>query len=172
MFSYPTGREGALALGYNPEIIDAAGPGLLASFCGVGNPFSLFPIKPGSTILDIGCGAGFDLYVAARLTGPEGRVHGIDLTKAMVAKARENLKRTGITNFDVWHVDFEDLPFEDKSFDVVLSNGVINLSPEKEILFGEIFRVLRPDGRFGFADIVLDKEIPASIAASAESWAA
>ena len=105
------------------------------------------------------------------MTGPEGRVHGIDLTKAMVAKARENLTRTGIGNFDVWQVEFEDLPFEDKSFDVVLSNGVINLSPEKEILFGEIFRVLRPGGSLGYADIVLDKEIPASIAASPEAWA-
>ena len=144
---------------------------MLASFCGVGNPFSLFPIKPGSAILDIGCGAGFDLFVASRLTGPEGKVHGIDLTEAMVAKARENLKRTGIDNFEVWQVEFEDLPFEDKSFDVVLSNGVINLSPEKDILFGEIFRVLRPGGRLGYADIVLDREIPASIAASPEAWA-
>jgi len=126
-FAYPTGGEGARALGYDPALIDAALPDLLESFCGVGNPFSLFPIQPGSVILDIGCGAGFDLYIAARLTGPEGHVHGVDLTGAMVERARENLQKAGIANAEVEQVGSESLPFNDNTFDVVISNGVINL---------------------------------------------
>jgi ubiquinone/menaquinone biosynthesis C-methylase UbiE len=106
----------------------------------VGNPFSLFPIQPGSVILDVGCGAGFELYIAARLTGPAGRVHGVDLTEAMVARARENLEKAGIENADVQKVGSESMPFEDNIFDMVISNGVINLSPEKESLFREINR--------------------------------
>jgi SAM-dependent methyltransferase len=169
-FAYPTGQEGARALGYDPALVDAAYPGLLESFCGVGNPFSLFPIQPGSIILDVGCGAGFDLYIAARLAGPGGKVHGVDLTEAMVARARENLQKAGIANAEVRQVESESLPFEDNAFDVVISNGVINLSPEKETLFREINRVLKPGGRFGFADVVLEQELPQGTAGSAEAW--
>lgn len=169
-FAYPTGKEGALALGYDPVLVDAAHPGLLGSFCGVGNPFSLFPIEPGSIVLDVGCGAGFDLYIAGRLTGPGGRVYGVDLTEAMVARARENLQKAGIVNAAVQQVGSESLPFVDNSFDVVISNGVINLSPDKEALFREVLRVLRPGGRLGFADVVLEQELPPDMAGSAEAW--
>ncbi len=169
-FAYPIGREGARILGYDPALVDAAHSGLPESFCGVGNPFSLFPIHPGSIILDVGCGAGFDLYVAARLTGPTGRVHGVDLTGAMVARARENLQTAGIVNAEVQQVESESLPFKNNTFDVVISNGVINLSPAKETLFREINRVLKPGGRFGFADVVLEQELPQGMAGSAEAW--
>jgi SAM-dependent methyltransferase len=169
-FAYPTGREGALALGYDPGLVEAAHPGLLESFCGVGNPFSLFPVKAGSTILDVGCGAGFDLYVAARLTGPNGSVYGVDLTGAMAAKARENLEKAGIANAVVQQVETEKLPYPDDTFDAVISNGVINLSPEKAALFGEINRVLKPGGWFGFADVVLEQALPRDMAGSAEAW--
>jgi SAM-dependent methyltransferase len=169
-FAYPTGREGARALGYDPELVDAAHPGLLESFCGVGNPFSQFPIQPGSIVLDVGCGAGFDLYIAARLTGSEGRVQGVDLTAAMVARARENLQKAGIANAEVRQVESESLPFGDNTFDVVISNGVINLSPDKENLFREINRVLKQGGRFAFADVVLEQELPQGMAGSAEAW--
>jgi SAM-dependent methyltransferase len=169
-FSYPTGEEGARVLGYDPALVDAAHPGLLESFCGVGNPFSLFPIEPGSVILDVGCGAGFDLYIAARLTGPGGMVHGVDLTEAMVARARENLQKAGIANAEVRQVESESLPFGDNTFDVVISNGVINLSPDKETLFREINRVLKPGGRLGYADVVLEQELPQGMAGSAEAW--
>jgi len=169
-FTYPTGREGARALGYDPALIDESHPGLLESFCGVGNPFSLFPIQPGSIILDVGCGAGFDLYVAGRLTGPRGRVHGVDLTEAMMSRARDNLQKAGIANAEVRHVVSENLPFADNTFDVVISNGVINLSPDKETLFREINRVLKPGGRFGFADVMLEQELPQGMAGSAEAW--
>jgi len=136
----------------------------------VGNPFSLFPIPPGSIILDVGCGAGFDLYIAAQLTGPEGTVHGVDLTKAMVARAQENLQKARITNAEVREVGSESLPFENAFFDVVISNGVINLSPDKVALFREINRVLKPGGRLGFADVVLEQALPQGMAASAEAW--
>jgi SAM-dependent methyltransferase len=169
-FSYPTGKEGATLLGYDPALIAESHPGLLESFCGVGNPFSLFPILPGSSILDVGCGAGFDLSIAARLTGPRGRVHGIDLTEAMVARARDNLRRQGIANAEVLQVQSESLPFADNTFDVVISNGVINLSPDKETLFREINRVLKPGGNFGFADVMLEQELPHGMAGSAEAW--
>jgi arsenite methyltransferase len=157
-------------LGYDPALINAADSCLIESFCGVGNPFSLFPIRPGSTILDVGCGSGFDLYIAAQLTGPGGRVYGVDLTEGMVLRARENLRHAGIVNAEVQQVDSESLPFENDTFDVVISNGVINLSPQKEILFREINRVLKPGGMFGFADVVLEQELPQGIADSAEAW--
>jgi len=169
-FSYPTGKEGAQLLGYDPALVNAAYPGLLESFCGVGNPFSLFPIQPGSIVLDVGCGAGFDLYIAARLTGPQGRVQGVDLTEAMVERARENLKKAGIEMAGVQQLESESLPFDDNTFDIVISNGVINLSPEKETLFREINRVLKPEGRLGFADVVLEQELPQGMAGSAEAW--
>ncbi len=157
-------------LGYDPALIDAAHAGLLESFCGVGNPFSLFPIQPGSIILDVGCGAGFDLYIAARLTGPAGRVQGVDLTEAMVVRARKNLRAAGIANAEVRQAESESLPFKDNIFDVVISNGVINLSPEKETLFREINRVLKPGGWLCFADVVLEQELPQGMADSAEAW--
>jgi arsenite methyltransferase len=169
-FAYPTGEEGARKLGYDPALIDAADPGLLGSFCGVGNPFSLFPLRPGSTVLDVGCGAGFDLYIAAKLIGPGGRVYGVDLTAAMAARARENLRRAGITNAEVLQVESERLPFGDAFFDAVISNGVVNLSPEKETLLGEINRVLKPGGTFGLADVVLEQTLPPDVAGSAEAW--
>jgi arsenite methyltransferase len=169
-FDYPTGLEGARALRYDPALVDSAYPGLLESFCGVGNPFSLFPIQPGSIILDVGCGAGFDLYIAARLTGPGGMVYGVDLTGAMVARARENLQKAGITNAEVQQVETETLPFGVNTFDMVISNGVINLSPEKETLFREINRVLKPGGGLAFADVVLEQEMPQGMAGSAEAW--
>lgn len=169
-FAYPTGREGARALRYDPAFIDAALPELLESFCGVGNPFSLFTIQPGTLILDVGCGAGFDLYIAAQLTGTHGRVYGVDLTEAMVARACEHIQQADIENAEVLQVTSERLPFKDNTFDVVISNGVINLSPDKETLFREINRVLKPGGWFGFADVVMEQELPQGMSGSAEAW--
>ncbi|HJW29928.1 MAG TPA: methyltransferase domain-containing protein [Saprospiraceae bacterium] len=169
-FQYPTGKNGAKALGYDPAIIESAHNRFFESSCGVGNPFSLGDIRFGATVLDFGCGAGFDLFVASKLVGENGRVCGIDLTEDMVVRAKENLALAGITNFEVKKVDSEIIPYDDRSFDVVISNGVINLSPRKEISFAEIYRVLKPGGRLQFADVVLEKDMPVSLAGSAEAW--
>jgi len=169
-FQYPTGREGAKALGYDPVILEKAHDRFFESSCGVGNPFSLGRIRLGEAILDFGCGAGFDLFVASKLVGESGRICGIDLTEDMVVRARENLTLAGIKNFEIKKVDTETIPFDDHSFDVVMSNGVINLSPHKETTLAEIYRVLKPEGRLQFADVVLEKDLPASLAGSADAW--
>jgi ubiquinone/menaquinone biosynthesis C-methylase UbiE len=143
---------------------------MLKSFCGVGNPFSLGEIQPGSNVLDIGSGAGFDLYVASRLVGETGRVCGIDLTREMVDLARQNITASGMNNIEVTHVSSEDIPYSDNTFDTVISNGVINLSPCKQELFQEIFRVLKNGGKLQFADVVLEKELPGTLVGSLEAW--
>ena len=169
-FEYPVGKEGPRALGYDPDLLDRAPAQFFESSCPVGNPFSLGTISPGSAVLDYGCGAGFDLYVAGMMAGDQGRVCGIDLTEEMAERARRNLALAGVLNFEVKTVDSESIPYADSSFDVVISNGVINLSPCKQTLFREIYRVLKPGGKLQFADIVLEQALPAGLSASAESW--
>ena len=157
-------------MGYDPAIIESAPAQFFASSCGVGNPFSLGEIGKGATVLDLGCGAGFDLYVADRLLGGAGRLHGVDLTEEMVQLARKNLALAGVANVEIGRVDSEVLPYGDRSFDVVISNGVINLAPDKEALFRELHRVLKPGGRLQFADVALEKTLPAELAGSADAW--
>ena len=169
-FAYPTGRAGAEALGYDPLFIREAPASILNSFCGVGNPFSLGKIKPGDSVLDVGSGAGFDLYVAGRLAGETGRVCGIDLTKEMVDVARQGLAASGLKNFEVTRISGESIPYKDNTFDTIISNGVINLSPCKQEMFREIFRVLKNGGKLQFADVVLEKELPDRLVGSAEAW--
>ena len=165
-FAYPTGRAGALALGYQPAWLDAIPDDALAGFCGVGNPFALGPVRPGEDVLDVGCGAGVDLLVAAQLVGPRGRVCGIDLTPEMVDRARTNVG----SRADVAVGMAEDLPFRDGAFDLVLSNGVLNLSPSKERTYQEIYRVLGAGGRLQFADIVLRGDLAPEVAGSLDAW--
>lgn len=169
-FKYPTGRAGAIALGYDPSVVRDMPDELLESFCGVGNPFSLGPINPGEISLDVGCGAGFDLIVASRFVGKTGRVCGIDLTPKMVERAQMNLRRAGVSNSAVHLAGSEAIPYDDSTFDVVISNGVLNLSPLKERSFREIYRVLKLNGRLQFADIVLKLDLPAGIINSLEAW--
>lgn len=171
LFKYQTGKAGAEKLGYDREILAEIPEDLLSSFCGVGNPFSPGEVIKGSDILDVGCGAGFDLVVARLKTGPEGRVCGVDLSPEMVERARTNLRELEMEDVETSVVGSEKLPFEEGSFDLVISNGVLNLSPAKVQLFSEIFRVLRPGGRLQIADIVLDGDAPAQMAGSLEAWA-
>jgi arsenite methyltransferase len=168
-FNYPTGRHGAILHGYDPTVLQSMPDGLIESFCGVGNPFTLGPINSGETILDVGCGAGFDLIVASRMAGQNARVCGIDLTPEMVAKAKKNLNRYGVQNFDIQVAGAESIPYPDNTFDVITSNGVLNLSPLKEKCFREIYRVLRPNGRLQFADIVLKEDCGAACS-TLEAW--
>ncbi len=169
-FSYLTGREGALHLGYDEAVLDQMEAELLDSFCGVGNPFLIEPIETDSAVLDVGCGAGIDLLVAAGIVGPAGRVCGIDLTEEMVNKAVASVHRAGYSNIEIMQVDGEDIPYGDGTFDIALSNGVINLSPRKLQLFREIRRVLKPGGRLQFADIVLDRQLPQEMSGTLEAW--
>ena len=169
-FSYATGRAGALLLGYDPAVASAMPDEVLEAFCGVGNPFSLGAIGPGEAVLDVGCGAGFDLIVASRFAGPTGQTCGIDLTPEMVERGEKNLSRAGMSNAEIRLAGAEAIPYPDSTFDVVISNGALNLSPLKGQSFAEIFRVLKPGGRLQFADIVLQEGLPPDVACSLEAW--
>lgn len=169
-FEYPTGKEGAGALGYDPALLESTPHEILLSFCGVGNPFSMGAIGAGATVLDVGCGAGFDLIVASQQVGESGRVYGIDLTSEMAERAKLNMARAGVRNVEILHVDSERVPFEEETFDVIISNGVLNLSPCKETSYAELFRVLKTEGRIQFADIVLREDLPEKLVGSMEAW--
>ena len=169
-FRYPTGRAGAIALGYDLSMLSDLPDDVLDTFCGVGNPLALESIHSGEKVLDIGCGAGLDMILASRLVGPAGRVCGIDLTPEMVEKARANFVRAGVNNANAVVAGSEAIPYDNDTFDVVISNGVLNLSPLKERSFREIFRVLKPGGRLRFADIILKEDLPAELANSLEAW--
>jgi SAM-dependent methyltransferase len=169
-FRYPTGRAGAIALGYDLSVLSDLPDDVLDTFCGVGNPLALESIHSGEKVLDIGCGAGLDMILASRLVGPAGRVCGIDLTPEMVEKARANFVRAGVNNANAVVAGSEAIPYDNDTFDVVISNGVLNLSPLKERSFREISRVLKPGGRLRFADIILKEDLPAELANSLEAW--
>lgn len=169
-FPYPTGQEGAESLGYDPSMIEKMPEEVLSTFCGVGNPFSLGKIHRGETVLDVGCGAGFDMIVASYLVGPSGRVCGIDLTPAMLSRAQMNLKQLNISNAEVQLASSEEIPYNDGTFDVVISNGVLNLSLLKEKSFKEIYRVLKDHGRLQIADIILIDGQPQANACSIDAW--
>jgi len=169
-FQYPTGQEGMRQQGYPMEMVQDLPEAVLQAFCGVGNPFSLGPIRPGETVLDIGCGAGVDTLIAARLVGPTGRVAGVDATPEMIARARANLALVGFNNVSFEVAAAEALPFPDREFDVVISNGVINLTIDKEQALREVYRVLKRGGRLMVADMVLVTELPGDQAGKVENW--
>ena len=171
LFLYPTGRAGLEALDYDSELIQALPDSAVASYCGVGNPFTLGVIRKGDAVLDIGCGAGIDTIVAAMMVGPEGTVVGIDMVPEMLARARENLRMTDLKNVIFEEAYGEKLPFADDGFDVVISNGVFNLIPDKAKALSEVVRVLKPGGRLMMADQILVGELPSEIKARVASWA-
>ena len=170
-FHFETGRELAERLGYPPDELDRIPAGAIDSFAGVGHFFDLAALRPGEAVLDLGSGSGMDAFVAALAVGPDGQVVGVDMTDAQLAKA-ERLR----TEHAIDHVTFqrgriEQLPFDDASFDVVISNGVINLAPDKPGVFGEAARVLRPGGRLAIADIVTDEPLTEAIVCDVDLWA-
>ncbi len=141
-------------------MIKAAPEDMMKSYCGVGNPFTLRNVIPDTDLLDVGCGSGFDLFCASHAVGPLGKVFGIDLSPAMVAKAERGLAKTGRQNAEVKVADAENLPFEEGKFDTVISNGTLNLIPDKERAVSEIYRVLAPGGYFLCADMVRREDAP------------
>ena len=171
LFNYPTGREGLEGLGYDSKIVESIPKPVIDSFLGVGNPFSLGPIDEGETVLDIGCGGGFDLIFAAIMVGSKGNVTGIDVTPEMLELSKKNLQEASIENVTLRQTNAEELHFPDNNFDVIISNGVLNLIPEKAKAFSEIFRVLKLDGRLMVADQILIGELSKEQKLSAESWA-
>jgi arsenite methyltransferase len=157
-FIFPTGRAWAEDLRYPPEL--AAVPDAAAeSFAGVANPWELGRLAPGERVLDLGCGAGTDSLVAAQMVGREGRVTGIDMTPEMLAKARTAAAELGAGNVDFVEGEIEALPFADGAFDVVVSNGVVDLVPDKDAVFGEVYRVLAPGGRIQIADVTIQSPV-------------
>lgn len=150
----------AKALGYE---VDEMPNSVTESFAGCGNPATLAGLKEGETVLDLGSGAGLDLFVASKKVGETGRVIGIDMTPEMVEKARRNAKDLNITNVESRLGDIEELPLDDESVDVVMSNCVINLAPNKTKVFQEAYRVLRPSGRIMVSDVMLSKPLPQEV---------
>lgn len=170
-FRYPVGRAGLEALKYDPEVLKVLPEAVMASYCGVGNPFVLGRINEGESVLDVGCGAGVDTLVAAMMVGPKGKAVGIDLVSDMLERAEQNLGKTGLQNVEFKECSAESLSFPDESFDVVISNGVINLVPDKARAVSEIFRVLKLDGRLMIADQILAGELPGDTKSIIEKWA-
>jgi len=158
-FIFPTGRAWALDLGYPADLLGRVPDASADSFAGVANPFSLGRLRPGEHVLDLGCGAGTDSLVAAQMVAPDGRVVGIDMTAEMVAKACSSARTMGMTNVEFVEGEAERLHFADESFDVVLSNGVIDLIPDKDRVFGELYRVLRAGGRLQLADVTIQRPV-------------
>jgi arsenite methyltransferase len=158
-FIFPTGRAWALDLGYPPELMARVPEAAAESFAGVANPFSLGTLEPGEFVLDVGSGAGTDSLVAAQMVAPQGRVTGVDMTPEMLAKARAAAVEMGATNVEFIEGEAERLPFEDESFDVLISNGVIDLAPDKDAVFSEVHRVLRPGGRIQIADVTIQNPV-------------
>src|SRR3989449_3779087 len=157
-YIFPTGRAWAEDLRY-PEELARVPETAVESFAGVANPWELGRLAPGERVLDLGCGAGTDSLVAAQMVGPEGHVSGIDMTPEMLAKARAAAAELGVANVEFLEGEIERLPFASESFDVVISNGVVDLVPDKDAVFGEIFRVLRPGGRIQLADVTIQQPV-------------
>lgn len=171
-FHFETGRALAERLGYPTGELDAIPSEAIESFAGVGYYFDLAAIRPGETVVDLGSGSGMDSFLAARQVGAAGRVIGIDMTDAQLEKARRIAREQGIENVEFENAHIEQLPLEDACADVVISNGVVNLSPTKDRVFAEAARVLRPGGRLALADIVTNTQLPVGVTCDASLWAA
>ena len=169
-FIFPTGRAWAQELGYPEPELSRVPDATVESFAGVANHWLLGRVEPGSVVLDLGCGAGTDLLIAAQMVGPEGRVIGVDMTGAMLERAGASASAMGLADVELHESLIERLPLADASVDVVISNGVIDLIPDKETVFAEIDRVLRPGGRLQLADVVVHTEVSEDARERIDLW--
>ena len=169
-FIFPTGRAWAQELGYPEPELSRVPDASVESFAGVANHWPLGRIEPGSIVLDLGCGAGTDLLIAAEMTGPAGRVIGVDMTASRLDRARASAAEMGVMNVELHESLIEALPLDDASVDVVISNGVIDLVPDKDAVLDEIDRVLRPGGRLQVADVVIHHEVSEDARSRIDLW--
>ena len=169
-FHFHTGRPLAKKLGYSDDLIAAVPESSIRSLAGTGNPFSLGQIASGEKVVDVGSGAGFDSFIAAHLVGGHGQVIGVDMTDEMLAKARASANQAGIGNVEFRQGLAESLPVDSEWADVVISNGVVNLCPDKRAVFGEMHRVLKPGGRIQIGDIIVQDAVPNSAKDDIDLW--
>lgn len=169
-FNFPVGRDFALKVGYPEGILKTLPSSMYESFTGANNPQALVELKEGETVLDLGCGAGLDIYFYAKAVGCQGKAYGLDISEDMVKKARTNMEQAGIKNVEIKCGHSDRLPFTDNFFDVVASNGIYNLSPDKEAVMQEVYRVLKPGGRTVFCEIVLKEKAPQELKKNIDDW--
>jgi arsenite methyltransferase len=169
-FIFPTGRAWARDLGYPEPELSHVPEASVASFAGVANHWLLGRVDAGATVLDLGCGAGTDLLIAAEMAGPSGRVIGVDMTTSMLDRVRSSAAAMGLDNVELHESLIESLPLEEASVDVVISNGVIDLVPDKGAVFDEIDRVLRPGGRLQVADVIIHEEVSEDARKRIDLW--
>lgn len=170
MFNFPVGRAFALKVGYPADVLDSLPQSLVESFTGANNPQPFVDLKEGEVVLDLGCGAGLDLYFYAKAVGESGKVYGLDISYDMTNKARDNMEKAGVRNVEVICNPAHEIPLETASMDVVTSNGIYNLSTEKEKVMSEVLRVLKPGGRTVFSEIVLKEQLPEEIRKNINDW--
>jgi len=170
-YHFELGRPLAERLGYPADVLDRVPAGAIESFAGVGYFFDLAELSEGESVVDLGSGSGMDLFFAAVRVGPSGNVVGVDFTVEQLDKARRIAEEAGFTQVELREARIERLPIEDASRDCVISNGVINLAPEKEAVFAEAARLLKPGGRLAIADIVSEQQMKESIVCDADLWA-
>ena len=169
-FIFPTGRAWAQELGYPEPELARVPEATIESFAGVANHWTLGRVEPASVVVDLGCGAGTDLLIAAQMTGAAGRVIGVDMTATMLERARQSATEMGLRNVELHESLIEALPLDDASVDVVISNGVIDLVPDKDAVFDEIDRVLRPGGRLQLADVIIHREVSEDARGRIDLW--
>lgn len=167
---FPVGRSFAESLGYSPDVLATIPAAAVDAFAGVSNVAVLAEIPPGATVLDLGCGAGLDSLIAARRVGPSGKIIGIDFSEAMLVRARQAAAEAGINHVEFRQVEAENLSLDDTSMDVALVNGIFNLNPARDRIFGELARVVRPGGAVYAAELIRREPLPPETQASETNW--